>query len=263
MMGRLSVLCVCAFGALVACGGESSSPGTAGGGSEAVAGAGAIGGSGTIGVSGAGAGVNAGGGAAGTRSTGSGGATGGTGTIPIGGTAGIGASTGSGGALDMSDPGSGSCTAFTPCGGALVGTWQFNSICVSPPLTVPLANCSTAQYALTANGSFGFGADGSIDVSNAKLAANLLIPPSCITGATTCASFGSCVSTPNGGCECSSPTTTTQAQAETYVVSGDHFTVTNLTAGTAQTIYYCVNGTRLLMRGRSSTSAYVYDLTRQ
>lgn len=258
MMSRSNAVCVLVLIEVVtACGGTSSDPAP-------------VGSSGAAGASQ----QASGGGAAGARATGGTGANatgGGAGGMNAAGSVGL----GTGGMADMSDPGSGTCTQFAPCGGSLVGTWRIDSLCASLPGFFPssaipgFANCTNATEGLTASGSIAFLADGTLDNSQVELGATLTIPASCSPTTTSCnalaGTFGSCLQSAAGSCICTT-SNQTQSNPETYRASGDQVVLSTLrTSGTTnvQTAYYCVSGTKLLLRGRSGTGAYVYAFTRQ
>ena len=275
MMNRLSAVWLCAIGALVACGGNSESVNGGGTGGGSTAGSASSGGS-SAGQSTSGgstaansAGSNTGG-ANGTGRGGSSSTTGGTFSVGNGGSSTGGSSTG--GIQDMSDPGSGTCPAFTPCGGSLVGTWHIDSLCISPPIMQSSTTCPSAQDELSADGTLTFGADGSFDPSKVMLSVAIVYPPSCIADSTACDQLGTelgpCTSTADGGCRCTPKTTTTMASMESYVTSGSTVVLTSTDPNTGvpktETAYYCVTGNQLRLRGRSSSStAFVYALTRQ
>jgi hypothetical protein len=262
MIGRLSMICACAVGALLACGGQASQNGaSAGSGSDSNAAAG------TGVVSGGVGGASVAGGGNDSRA-----GAGGSATVGL---AGSGALAGSDGIPDMSDPGSGTCTAFTPCGGPLAGTWRLDSACLSPPVLAPVAACATAHEELSVAGSLSFATDGTVDVSQVQLTANIVLPPSCISDAAACtalsSTLGTCTPTPDGGCQCvpDRPTTKPPTPMETYVVSGNSVAI-SVTNEAPTTAYYCITGERLLLRGRATNSntasptlTYVYSMTRQ
>jgi len=262
MIGRFSMICTCAIGTLLACGGQASQNGaSAGSGSDSNS----AGGSGA--VSGGVGGASVAGGGNDSRP-----GAGCSATVGRAGNAGL---AGSDGVPEMSDPGSGTCTAFTPCGGPLAGTWRLDSLCLSPPVLEPVGACATAHEELSAVGSLTFATDGTLDVSQVQLTANIVLPPSCISDAGACTALGStlgtCTPTSDGGCTCvpDRPTTKPATPMETYVVSGNSVAI-SVENEAPTTAYYCITGEQLLLRGRatnsntaSSTTTYVYSMTRQ
>jgi len=268
MMNRLSALWLCAIGALVACGGQSGSGNGNGTGGESTAGSTSSGGSsagqsasgGSMAANGAGA--NAGG--AGNLGHGGSG-NGGTFSVGNGGSS-------AGGMVDMSDPGSGTCPAFTPCGGSLVGTWHLDSLCMSPPFMYPSDSCGSVPGELSADGTLTFAADGTFDPTKAMLTFALVFPPSCIADSAACAQLGTtlgpCSYTADGSCRCTPEATMSMSSMQTYTTSGNTVMLTSTDPDTGtpktETAYYCVTGNQLRLRGRSSANmAYVYAMTRQ
>ena len=172
-----------------------------------------------------------------------------------GATGGSSAGAGTGGSVDlMSDPGSGMCTNFTPCGGDVSGTWQIESLCGD--FLGDIDSCPGAQVNFTFTGSLTFEADGNYS-AKASVAAHVVFPAAC-------SSFCSaaCMAASDGGCACDS-TSPLSAKPSTYSVSGNRLLLTDVQSGVVQAAYYCVNGAQLYLRGYATNgSPYPYSLHR-
>ena len=165
------------------------------------------------------------------------------------------AGAGTGGSVDlMSDPGSGMCTNFTPCGGDVSGTWQIESLCGD--FLGDINSCPGAQVTFTFTGSLTFEADGNYS-AKASVASHVVFPAACSSfcGAT-------CAPASDGGCACDS-TSPLSAKPSTYSVSGNRLLLTDVQSGVVQAAYYCVSGAQLYLRGYSTNgSPYQYSLHR-
>lgn len=162
---------------------------------------------------------------------------------------------GTGGSVDlMSDPGSGTCTNFTPCGGDVSGTWQIQSLCWD--FLGEIESCPTAQGTLEISGSLTFGVDGSYS-ANGSITTHLVFPAEC---SALCSL--ACSGPSDGACVCDG-TSSLSGNPSTYSASGNRLLLTDAQWGHVQTAYYCVNGVELRLRGYSSNGTpYQYDLHR-
>ncbi len=237
----------CLFGALLAfasaCSGESSADGT--GGSTGSAGlngtaAGAAGRANSGGVANAAGGRNSSGGVANaTGGSSSGGATNGTGGVDL-----------------SSDPGSGACQNFTPCGGDVLGTWRVESLCLDAfPNT--FASCPQATTTVSLqNGVLTFNSDGTYVPSGTSVTRTTL-PAAC---AAECAA-GACTASADGGCVCEAAVAVNETPLA-WSATGNQLIVSPR-SGVTQTAYYCRTANQLMMRGWSTANTrYEYDLRR-
>lgn len=175
--------------------------------------------------------------------------------MATGGSAGVG-TTGGAGSVDLSsDPGSGTCMNFTPCGGDVLGTWRIESLCMDA-FAPQFPNCPTATASVSVTGSLTFSGDGTY-ITRGSTIAHTTLPASC---AALCPATG-CTATPDGGCVCDSATPLSEAPL-TYSVDGNELIV-HPKPDVTQTAYYCRRGEQILMRGYSTASTrYQYDLRR-
>jgi len=162
---------------------------------------------------------------------------------------------------------------FEPCGGDIVGTWEFTGGCLAPPLEAlnsndggdnPFALCDdkpVAAFSVDLQGQVVFGQDGSFSVNQMiSVSGGFRISPACLAQAgesmgtvLTCGDVNGtldgevCVLGPNGGL----PEKSEDSNTGTYSVSG-----TNVTVVDAQSMPdevpdaspYCVRGDTLAVR---------------
>jgi hypothetical protein len=226
------------LGALSACSGNTSRD-AAGGSAGMTAAGGSPGGANSGGArNSGGAGGNANGGAVGN-------ATGGA----------VGNAGGGAGSVDLSsDPGNGTCTNFTPCGGDVLGAWRVESLCFES-LSLNFPNCPQATASISITGSLTFSSDGTY-VARGTTMSRTTLPQAC---AALCNS--SCTTASDGGCVCDA-TTPIQDTPLAYSVDGNKLIVHQQMTGD-QTAYFCRIGDQILMRGYSSAATrYQYDLRR-
>lgn len=195
----------------------------------------------------------------GTGGTSTGGATATGGSFGAGTTGGATSSSGgTGNSVDLSsDPGSGICMNFTPCGGDVLGTWRVESLCMDA-ISPQFQNCPTAKTNVTLTGSLTFNSDGSY-IPRGNSMVRTTLPPAC---SALCAAAGAtCVAAADGGCTCDSMMPISETPL-TYSVDGNKLIV-HPRADLTQTAYFCRQGDQILMRGYSSaTVKYQYDLRR-
>ncbi len=171
---------------------------------------------------------------------------------------------------------SGTCPAFTPCGGDITGTWNYTGACLSDAFAEAKQQCP----GLTATNAKGT-LIGTITATATTLTRNVTVnaeasltfPSSCLTdfggdcsllqaginakykGKTTCTAgaSGSCTCDFNGDISPSS-------QPDTYTVSG-----TQITTGSGDTYDFCVMGDQLEERKTAGSipEPGIYTLKRQ
>ena len=107
-----------------------------------------------------------------------------------------------------SDPGSASCTGFSPCGGSLDGTWQFDDACASPamPFAEP-AFCGADHVTTRISGTLLF-AGGYRVIPITNYVSHHDIPASCVSALGGCGAprgmLASCTPSANSTCACES-----------------------------------------------------------
>jgi hypothetical protein len=265
-------------------GGAAGSGGGAGGGTGgSSAGAGGGGATGTGGGGGATAGTGGGGGSAGGGSAGTGGAaghggsggatagaggatagSGGGGTTGAGGAAGRGGSGGSaagtGGATAGTGGGGATCDGTAPCGGNLVGTWNFISVCLNQMALMEgfkIDNCPEATLSdatATRTGSVIFTTTDYAVAGTLTVSYTLTMPASCIDSGASCSDFGDSLVSANiqsayctGDTICVCPIVTapiSNSESGTYTTAGSTLSTTPA-SGTPATSSYCVQGDKL------------------
>ena len=182
----------------------------------------------------------------------------------------------------------GQCGTFTPCGGAIVGTWRLTGTCYSYPdagvsnSDAGTSPCSIQQSTSNTqiNGTISFKTDGTYSVATSMGgSASFTYPASCLTAmAMTCAQLnsslaaegttdagisGSCSSASSGGCTCTE-TFKGQASSETgsYTTSGSSLTmVSTSSTSTQDPTTYCVQGTKLTIHITSASSGTSVSVT--
>jgi hypothetical protein len=204
---------------------------------------------GSSGSSSGGSSGDASGGAAGDAAggTGTGGAAGsGIGGAPAtGGASGAAGSGGSGGDTNVTV---GTCDDFTPCGGDPVGTWTYQSGCISLEDLGLLQACATATADLTgtAQGTLIFTETTVARTGTLEISGVVHVPTQCVVGGclgvqtlmamaypgTTCAATAD-------GCDCTIQATFSDWDAAAYTVTGN-----TITAG-GRTFDFCVDGSSL------------------
>lgn len=141
---------------------------------------------------------------------------------------------------------SGSCPAFTPCGGELVGSWAYTDVCPVAP-DAPFCPDLTVDFAMGGAAGLAF-ANGQVARSGTPVGDSTIHFPA------SCLSFLACSDLPlltqmasecseePGGCACIVPFIIDWGQ-QTYASTG-----TELRLGDGRTFDYCVEGDRLMYR---------------
>lgn len=179
---------------------------------------------------------------------------------------------GTGGGLLGGGPTGGTCSAFTPCGGSVVGTWDVQQFCATGSGPLELEGCPSATAALdsvTATGSVTYNADltttGNVAFTGVMKAT---IPMSCLNGQ-TCAQlesglkaeltnpagdFTSAACTGNTtACVCMLGLKSMQVtEPGTYLTNGNNLVSRNA-AGEEDTVEYCASATELRVRTPMTT----------
>jgi hypothetical protein len=163
------------------------------------------------------------------------------------------------------------CSATSPCGGAVDGTWQLVHLCTQGDLVAALnsqmgmpAGCSDAVKSATLGGSGTvMFADGTqTDNITQNIQGTMVFTPACvaaIAGITLTLSTSVCnmvaqellsdsrftsanCTFGGGNCDCSMTMAVVDTQSMSYVISGNTVTYPN---GEADPVDYCVSGTTL------------------
>jgi len=171
------------------------------------------------------------------------------------------------------------CTAFSACGGNVVGTWTISTLCGPGVMqTQAITGCTggTGTITISTTGSLVFGADLSYTVMTTTSGTAVeKLPKSCFAG-TTCAqvqdallmqgafSGGTC--TDDGtNCNCNltlAPMPNTETG--TYTISGSTISTTPTTAGAAPgTSQFCVSGNQLSVASTDTTQPMLVIVARK
>jgi hypothetical protein len=198
----------------------------------------------------------------------------GFGVVLVGVIAACSSSSNSGGSLDGGLGGTGtgggsppSCTAFSACGGNIVGTWHITAFCgPGTTQTQPVDMCpgGTVTATFTGTGTMVFNADSTYTFASTTMGTGTaVLPNSCLTG-TTCAEVqtslvggqitsATCTGD-NTNCNCKLVIAPQQSMvAGTYTVSGTTVTTTPGDGSAGGSAQYCVNGTQLSTQSTDAT----------
>jgi hypothetical protein len=169
----------------------------------------------------------------------------------------------------------GSCSAFTPCGGDVVGTWTIKSMCVTGGGAGAIEDCPSATTTfegIKGSGTITFNANMTT-TENVAISGSMRmnIPSSCLMGA-TCAQVDAGLKAtlldpdaPFSAVSCSGSSTcscnvtfkgTSTMEMDTYTISGN-----KITDGDGDAQDYCVSGKTLNMRSSMSMGGMMDDLT--
>lgn len=143
---------------------------------------------------------------------------------------------------------SGSCPAFTACGGELDGTWLYAEACPTTNVGPLLSACPTGSVEYEAGGAaaLSFGG-GQVARTGAPVGDGVVtFPAECGLGACTLIAAlvggqGQC-SEIDGDCACRTPFSVDWGQ-QAYAVAGNQLTLAD-----GRTFEYCVEGDRLTYR---------------
>lgn len=234
--------------------GAVGSAGSAGGGSSAAASAGSAGSSPGV-ASGVRPGADGAGNAAGSAGDGSG-------------AAGSGAMEGEPTPIDLTGVSapvlnSGSCPAFSPCGGELAGSWLYVEACPTTNLGLLLAACPTGSVAYEAGEAAALVfSNGQVTRSGAPVGDGVVTFPaacnlgSCATLAVAVGAQAQCNEV-QGDCACRAPFGVDWGR-QAYTLSGSQLTLAD-----GRGFEYCVEADRLTYRETgSATEPGVYTLQR-
>jgi hypothetical protein len=161
-------------------------------------------------------------------------------------------------------PGSLECTAFTACGGDLLGTWKVGSACLSDATRKAFGEqlklCAAGMADVTAvkaDGTATFEASGASKyVVAIQLSVSSSFPSSCLAAGEDCAAVQKAFAAKDGvtnaacsktatGCSCSYMQKIDDKSEDSFVKSGTTFTETDPSDGSMTTTSYCVQGNTL------------------
>lgn len=165
---------------------------------------------------------------------------------------------------------SASCPKVNPCGGAVVGTWDYTGVCIDDPLAGFKQQCPTATVQSqkgTVKGRVVFDALKVTRTSSVSYSASITVPVECSQG--QCAlvqqalskSFDSATcKAAGGGCACDLALTTNANQADGYTVQGNQVKISD-----GSTYDYCVSGSKLsyVPSGSSKEQPGAYEMTKK
>jgi hypothetical protein len=163
----------------------------------------------------------------------------------------------------------GNCQQFTPCGGAVVGTWAFGGGCIADPLAESKSLCPALQVVsqtASASGTVSFTPSFITRSYTTSYAMDVIVPTACLANE-SCAQIQSALAVyiPNAmcsavssGCSCTGSVDSAATQAAAYTLMNDE-----VVAG-ADHYAYCVSGTAMQYTHVSGPSPEVgtYDLNK-
>lgn len=169
---------------------------------------------------------------------------------------------------------SGKCALFTPCGGDVVGTWDYNAGCVSDPWAGARKYCQALvvkNQKGKVKGRITFTSTTVTRDVTTAFSASLTLPASCFSNTqvncTDVASglkqaFNSATCTAAaGGCDCDVATTqTVKGSGTSYTIQGNQIVLQD-----GNKYDYCVNGTTLQSThvAGAGVEPGVYELTKR
>ncbi len=164
----------------------------------------------------------------------------------------------------------GSCPAATPCGGAVVGTWDYTGVCVDDPMAALKQQCPTVvidSQKGTVKGRVAFGATTVKRTSTFAYTASITLPAACSFGRcaelqqTLAQSFktASCKAA-GGGCACDLGTGSESNQEDAYTVDGSTIDIAD-----GSSYDFCVAGSSLSYRprGKADDAPGAYTMTKR
>ena len=166
----------------------------------------------------------------------------------------------------------GECGVFTPCGGAIEGTWKITSYCLAGSVASTSSTCSVtvAMSNIQVSGTLVFASDSTYSTSTVQSGTmNLTYAQSCLTDSNlTCAKISattkgdagislSCASNAAGDCACAEDLNNVASNEKgTYSTSGNSLAMVKTGATKApDPTEYCVQGNTLTIHSTSATSS--------
>ena len=164
----------------------------------------------------------------------------------------------------------GGCSAFTPCGGDVAGTWNLVAGCIDDPLATSKSLCpALVVNSETATGSGSVTFVGSIVTRSytTHYAMDVTVPPACLTvyscsqiqaGYQQYIANTSCATDTNGACRCTGSIDSNAQQGSTYTTSNNE-----IVTGGGDHYAYCVNGNTLQYKHVSGPTSEIGSYTLQ
>lgn len=165
---------------------------------------------------------------------------------------------------------SATCPRVTPCGGSVVGTWDYSAVCIDDPLASFKKQCPSATVQSqkgTVKGRVVFDASTVSRTSNVAYQASFSVPAECSAGqcalvqdalaksfdTAKCAAAG-------GGCACDVTLATTTSQTDAYTVS-DH----TVKIADGATYDFCISGSKFayVPSGQATEPGGAYEMTKK
>lgn len=169
-----------------------------------------------------------------------------------------------------------SCEEFTACGGDVVGTWKFRSLCLTDQQQAALNEevkfCDSDQTTVEPSfeGSVTFERDGSLlRTVTAHFKFEQTVPTSCLRVGATCTTLQSSIAEAPGtssvtcskkgsNCECSYQIARASSVQESYSATDAKLAFTSSSDGSKSTADFCVKGSSLSISDEDG----IYVLTR-
>lgn len=176
----------------------------------------------------------------------------------------------------------GSCGTFTPCGGAIVGTWKVTTLCsdftsstsatcsgetvsesIQPTGTITFTGSGTYSVAVVMNGSAKFNYPSTC-LSNLGMTCAQIDSALQMTSATDAGISGSCSSGTAGSCTCNEKVTNaSSSETGTYTTSGSSIAMISSSSTSEQEpTEYCVQGNRLTLHSTNTAGSSTIILTK-
>ncbi|MGE3635747.1 MAG: hypothetical protein AB7P00_37930, partial [Sandaracinaceae bacterium] len=169
----------------------------------------------------------------------------------------------------------GSCPAFTPCGGDVVGAWDVSAGCFEVDVETAIASCPGATVTRREGRGRGrvlFEAGGLAHrVAQSEVEVDTLIPALC-AAFVSCASIEAtmrmaatearCTTSAAGDCQCTATIRTSIDDTDAYTTAGDEI----VSVSSGKRWEYCVTGDQLVYRDSSPAGPRepgTVDLTRR
>lgn len=168
---------------------------------------------------------------------------------------------------------SGKCALFTPCGGDVVGTWDYNAGCVSDPWAAARKNCqalTVKNQKGTVKGRITFTSTTVTRDVTTAFSASLTLPASCFPSPPVCTNletglkqvFNSATCTAAaGGCDCDVATTqSVKGSGTNYTIQGNQIVLQD-----GNKYDYCIKGSTLQSThvAGAGVEPGVYELTKR
>jgi hypothetical protein len=168
--------------------------------------------------------------------------------------------------------------SFEPCGGDLIGTWEYQLGCLTLPDNVlsaggdafAMCDAASASATIELSGTIAFAEDGSYEIDQlVEATLTKRLPKGCLEDGVECDSLSSeqaGEATDEGEhCQLVQSSSTDNADKGSYVVADDTFTTTSEGSETpASAVEYCVDGDTLTAKASmGETQTLIFQAKRQ